>query len=46
MPEVKHIYPSFDLVPPRLISGVVTDKGVYVPYLLGKYFDSEVKQFY
>ena len=46
VPEVKAIYPSFDVVPPHLISGVVTDKGVYVPYLLGKYFDSEVKQFY
>lgn len=46
LPEVKAIYPSFDVVPPHLISGVVTDKGVYVPYLLNHYFDSEVKQFY
>ena len=38
--------PSFDVVPPHLISGVVTDKGVYVPYLLGNYFDSDVKPFY
>ena len=43
---VKAIYPSFDVVPPHLISGVVTDKGVYVPYLLGNYFDSDVKPFY
>ncbi len=46
LPQVKAIYPSFDVVPPHLISGVVTDKGVYVPYLLDRYFDSEVKAFY
>ena len=46
VPEVKAIYPSFDVVPPHLISGVVTDKGVYVPYLLDHYFDSDVKKFY
>lgn len=46
LPEVKGIYPSFDIVPPHLISGVVTDKGVYVPYLLNNYFDGEVKNFY
>ena len=46
IPEVKGIYPSFDIVPPHLISGVVTDKGVYVPYLLNDYFKGEVKDFY
>ena len=46
LPQVKAIYPSFDIVPPHLISGAVTDKGVYVPYLLDSYFDSEVKTFY
>ena len=46
LPEVRGIYPSFDIVPPHLISGVVTDKGVYVPYLLDRYFDSEVRLFY
>ncbi len=46
VPGVKAIYPSFDVVPPHLISGVVTDKGVYVPYLLNQYFDSAVKTFY
>ena len=46
LPEVKAIYPSFDVVPPHLISGVVTDKGVYVPHMLNTYFDSEAKQFY
>ena len=42
---VKAIYPSFDVVPPHLISGVVTDKGVYVPYVLDQYFDTEAKVF-
>lgn len=46
LPQVKAVYPSFDVVPPHLISGVVTDKGIYVPHLLDRYFDSEVKAFY
>ena len=46
VPEVRAIYPSFDVTPPHLISGVVTDKGVYVPYLLDRYFDTEVREFY
>ena len=46
LPEVKAIYPSFDITPPHLISGVVTDKGVYVPYLLEEYFTRDVKEFY
>ena len=46
VPEVKAIYPSFDVVPPHLISGAVTDKGVFVPYLLDRYFDSDYKAFY
>ncbi len=46
VPEVKAIYPSFDVVPPHLISGVVTDQGVYAPYVLNHYFDQQVKAFY
>ena len=46
VPEVKAIYPSFDVVPPHLISGVVTDKGVYSPYVLNQYFDGGEKAFY
>lgn len=46
LPQVKAIYPSFDVVPPHLISGAVTDKGVYVPYLLNDYFGSDTKAFY
>lgn len=46
IPRVKGIYPSFDIVPPHLISGVVTDKGVYVPGLLNDYFKEKVEEFY
>ena len=46
LPQVRAIYPSFDIVPPHLISGAVTDKGIFVPYLLDRYFDTEVKAFY
>lgn len=43
---VKGIYPSFDITPPRLISAIVTDKGIYSPYNLEEYFSSDVKDFY
>lgn len=46
LPNVKAIYPSFDVVPPHLVSAVVTDKGVYAPCVLDTYFDSDVKDFY
>ncbi|WP_270302913.1 S-methyl-5-thioribose-1-phosphate isomerase [Baileyella intestinalis] len=46
LPQVKAIYPSFDVVPPHLISGVVTDRRVYSPYDLTSYFDEPVKDFY
>ncbi|MEW8972945.1 MAG: S-methyl-5-thioribose-1-phosphate isomerase [Tissierellaceae bacterium] len=43
---VKGYYPSFDITPPHLISGVVTDKGIYCPYDLHRYFETKVEQFY
>lgn len=46
LPEVKAIYPSFDVVPPHLISGVVTDQGVFAPEDLNRYFTKQVKAFY
>ncbi len=46
MKGVKGYYPSFDITPAKLISGVVTDKGIYSPYDLKKYFQTEVKDFY
>lgn len=45
-PEVHGLYPAFDIVPPHLITGLVTDKGVYVPELLRYYFDTPVKEYY
>lgn len=46
LPQVKAIYPSFDVVPPELISGIVTDNGVYRPDELDRYFESGVRKFY
>ncbi len=43
---VKGFYPSFDITPPHLVSGVVTDKGIFLPYNLNKYFETENKEFY
>lgn len=36
---VKGWYPSFDITPPHLISGIVTDRGIFAPYDLHRYFD-------
>ena len=33
-------YPAFDITPPALVSGVVTDQGVFSPYDLPRYFAS------
>lgn len=35
---VKGYYPAFDITPPELVSGVVTDTGIYVPYDLDRYY--------
>ncbi len=35
---VKAIYPAFDITPPHLVSGIVTNKGIYSPYDLNRYF--------
>lgn len=37
---VKGYYPSFDITPPHLVSGVVTDCGVYSPYDLKRYYEA------
>lgn len=46
LPNVQGIYPSFDITAPSRISGVVTDKGIYSPYDLDSYFETEQTQFY
>lgn len=43
---VKGYYPSFDITPPHLVSGVVTDKGIYSPYDLKRYFEEKVENYY
>ena len=36
---VKGFYPAFDITPPKLVDGIVTDKGILSPYTLQHYFD-------
>ncbi len=36
---VKGYYPAFDITPPHLVTGVVTDAGIYSPDSLWKYYD-------
>ena len=33
-------YPAFDITPPKLCDGVVTDKGIFAPYRLGAYYEA------
>lgn len=40
MNGVKGYYPAFDITPPQLCSGVVTDKGIFSPFDLNSYFRS------
>lgn len=35
--NVKGYYPAFDITPPELVAGVVTDQGVFSPYSLKDY---------
>ena len=37
---IKGYYPAFDMTPPHLISGIVTDRGVFSPFDLHRYFQS------
>lgn len=38
---IKGYYPAFDMTPPELITGIVTDKGIYSPYHLNDYFKND-----
>lgn len=38
MEGVKGYYPAFDVTPPKLCNGVVTEKGIFSPYDLSRYF--------
>ena len=46
MEGVKGIYPAFDLTPPSLITGIVTDLGIFKPEYLEGYFDEYNSEFY
>jgi len=35
---LKGYYPAFDITPPELVSGVVTDLGIFTPYDLQSYY--------
>lgn len=39
LPGVIAIYPSFDVTPPELIGGIVTDRGIFSPYDLASYME-------
>ena len=43
-PGVKALYPAFDIVPPELISGVVTDRGVLAPKALAGYYEDATEE--
>lgn len=36
---VKGFYPAFDLTPPKLIKGVITDRGIFEPEKVGDYWE-------
>lgn len=39
VPGAGAYYPAFDLTPPHLITAIVTDRGVFPPPLIGRYWD-------
>ncbi len=38
MDGIKGYYPAFDVVPPDLVTGVATDKGIFAPNEVSKYY--------
>lgn len=43
---VKGYYPSFDIVPPELITGIVTEIGIFEPQRLSDYFRQSTLSYY
>jgi selenocysteine-specific elongation factor len=35
---VNALYPAFDITPPHLIAGIITDRGIYPAHLVRTYF--------
>jgi len=44
MKGVKGYYPAFDITPPNLCDGVVTDKGIFAPLDLERYFSTKTTE--
>ncbi len=40
-PRAKGLYPAFDVTPPRFVTDVVTDRGVFAATELDKYYEGE-----
>lgn len=40
MEGVKGYYPAFDVTPPKLCDGVITEKGIFSPFDLKRYFEA------
>lgn len=40
MEGVKGCYPAFDITPPKLCDGVITEKGIFSPFDLKRYFEA------
>jgi methylthioribose-1-phosphate isomerase len=40
-PKAKGFYPAFDITPPEFVSAVITHKGVYSPYDLVNYYNTD-----
>ena len=43
---VKGYYPSFDITPPHLVSGVVTDIGILSPFDLQRYYEKDTGKYW
>jgi methylthioribose-1-phosphate isomerase len=39
--RVRGLYPAFDVTPPRFVTSVVTDRGVFAPDRLADYYEGE-----
>lgn len=45
-PGVKGLYPAFDITPAKLVTGIITDRGVFSPENLHNYYrDDDAKDF-
>lgn len=45
LPGVKGLYPAFDITPPQLVTGIVTERGIFPPSQLENYFSGNPGDF-